>query len=121
MLQKGEIVSRTGISMAAPTIEVFSNADNVSEDRSLYKAGRECERTITLGISERSPPISQNRVRGGGLGNYDQIAPTDFAITVVSQNINLRAKPENLNRRKPKALVVPHIKGIAGMEKDVFS
>ena len=56
-----ELDSRAGISMAAPTIETFSNGDNVSEDRSLYKAGRGCERTVTLGINERSPVPSPRR------------------------------------------------------------
>jgi len=58
----GELESRAGISMAAPTIEAFSNADNVSEDRSLYKGGRACDRATTLTINERgSPAISPLR------------------------------------------------------------
>ena len=64
MLQKvgGELDSRAGLSLAAPTVETFSNGDNVSEDRSLYKAGRiNCERTVTLGINDRSPAHSPRR------------------------------------------------------------
>ena len=64
MLQKvgGGLDSRAVLSLAAPTVETFSNGDNVSEDRSLYKAGRtNCERTVTLGINERSPAQSPRR------------------------------------------------------------
>ena len=64
MLQKfgGELDSRAVLSMAAPTVETFSNGDNISDDRSMYKAGRiNCERTTTLAMNDRSPAHSPRR------------------------------------------------------------
>ena len=76
--------------MAAPALETFTNGDNVSEDRSQYKAGRgNCERTNTLGINDKTPAASPARSKNKqqrfqfGSHYYDQ-GINDFSITVVS-------------------------------------
>ena len=95
----------------------------------MYKSGiHGCERIANLGIHDKSPPISprklKKKVAKVGASHYNNI-DNDFAITVVSQNINLRKKPESPNKRKSRgAPVVPHIKGInciGGVDKDIFS
>ena len=48
-------------------------------------------------------------------GSHYDNGINDFAITVVSQNINLREKPESPRKLRTKAQLVPQIKGIDGV------
>ena len=81
MILKNDLESRAGISMAAPTIEAFSNTDNVSEDRSIYKNGK--DRVMTL---DRGSPTQSPLMRKKPLYQVEN----DFKITVVSQRIHSR-------------------------------
>ena len=55
------------------------------------------------------------------MGSHYENGVNDFSITVVSQNINLREKPESPSRRKPKGPLVPQIKGIDGVRDTASS
>lgn len=52
-----QLGSRTGISIAAPTIEGYSNVDNISDNHSVYKGERkgDKERLKAIEIKEFSP------------------------------------------------------------------
>ena len=100
------------MSVAAPTIEGTSNIDNISEDRSLYKSGR--EKVTTLGIGDR-PPNNFIHSRLQQVDEAQDKANTDFAITVVStkhQAVKSRSKSKT-------KVPVPFLRGLTDVSEHV--